>query len=159
MENLSDPEVQSWMHAQDDYTRRVIGSISGRAKLLARIKLLDESEPAEISDVRRLPNGRIFYLKKSAAGEVAKLYMRDGFVAKETLIADPSKYDAPGGPHNLIHVYFVSQDGRYVAVAGGHPGAYDALKVIDVAVRRRCTRHRATWRRALLAGRTGVGSH
>jgi prolyl oligopeptidase len=60
MENLSDPEVQAWMHAQNDYTRRVIGSISGRAKLLARIKLLDESEPAEITDVRRLPTGRIF---------------------------------------------------------------------------------------------------
>jgi prolyl oligopeptidase len=131
MENLSDPEVQAWMHAQDDYTRRVIWSISGRAKLLARIKLLDESEPAEISDIRRLPTGRVFYLKRSAAGEVAKLYMRDGFAGKETLIADPSKYDAPGGPHNSIHFYFVSQDGRYAAVAGGHPGAYDALKVID----------------------------
>ena len=44
MENLSDPEVQAWMHAQDDYTRRVIESISGRAKLLARIKF-SKSKP------------------------------------------------------------------------------------------------------------------
>ncbi len=57
MENLSDPEVQAWMHAQDDYTRRVIESISGRAKLLARIKLLDESEPAEFSGGRPLAPG------------------------------------------------------------------------------------------------------
>ena len=49
IENLADPEVHAWMHAaQDDYTRRVLASIPGRAKLFAHIKLLDESEPAEI---------------------------------------------------------------------------------------------------------------
>ena len=131
MENLSDPEVQAWMKAQNDYTRRLIGSISGRAKLLARIRLLDESEPAEISDVRRLPTGRVFYLKRSATEGVAKLYVRDGFAGKETLIADPSKYDVPGGPHVSISFYSVSQDGRYVTVGGGVSGGYLAAKVFD----------------------------
>jgi prolyl oligopeptidase len=133
MENLSDPEVQAWMHAQDDYTRRVLASIPGRAKLLARIKLLDQSEPAEVSDVRRLPNGRIFYLKKSSTAQVAKLYMRDGFAGKETLIADPSKYDVPGGPHVSIWFYSVSQDGRYVTVGGSIPGGYVGARVFDTA--------------------------
>jgi prolyl oligopeptidase len=41
MENLADPEVHEWMQAQNDYTRRVLASIPGRAKLFARIKLLD----------------------------------------------------------------------------------------------------------------------
>jgi hypothetical protein len=36
------------MQALNDYTRRVLASIPGRAKLFARIKSLDESEPAEI---------------------------------------------------------------------------------------------------------------
>jgi prolyl oligopeptidase len=131
MENLSNPEVQAWMKAQNDYTRRVLDSIPGRAKLLARIKLLDESEPAEISDVRRLPTGRIFYLKRSAAGEVAKLYLRDGLGGEEILVADPSKYDVPRGPHISIHFYWVSQDGRYIAVGGGSPAGDNAVKIID----------------------------
>jgi prolyl oligopeptidase len=30
MENLADPEVHAWMHAQNDYTGRVLASIPGR---------------------------------------------------------------------------------------------------------------------------------
>jgi prolyl oligopeptidase len=131
IENLTDPEVQAWMHAQNDYTRRVLGSISGRAKLLTRIKALNSSAPAEITNVRRVPGGRIFYLKRSAAEEVAKLYTREGLTGSEKLIADPSKYDVPGGPHNSIQFFFVSQDGHYVAVGGGHPGDYLSIKVFD----------------------------
>lgn len=131
MENLKDPEVQAWLKAQNDYTRLVLGRVAGRASLLARIKLLDESEPAEVSEIRRLPTGRIFYLKRLATGEVAKLYMRDSFAGKETLVADPSKYDVPGGPHISIHFYWVSQDGRYVAVGGGSTAGDNAVKIID----------------------------
>jgi prolyl oligopeptidase len=131
MENLGDPEVQAWMRAQNDYARRVLESIPGRAKLLARIKRLDESEPAEVSDIRRLPNGRIFYLRRSSTAEVAKLYMRDGLEGKERMLVDPSKYDIPGRPHVSISFYFVSQDGRYVTVGGSAPGGYVSARVFD----------------------------
>jgi hypothetical protein len=32
MENLKDPEVQTWMKAQNDYTRAVLESIPGRQR-------------------------------------------------------------------------------------------------------------------------------
>jgi hypothetical protein len=53
MENLNDLEVQSWMKAQNDYTRAVLASIPGRAQILDRLRELDKSAPADISDVRR----------------------------------------------------------------------------------------------------------
>src|ERR1700693_6265217 len=45
MERLDNPEVAKWMKAQNDYTRRVLGRMSGRDQLLARIEQLDKSVP------------------------------------------------------------------------------------------------------------------
>src|SRR6516225_12331311 len=50
MENLKDPEVQAWMKAQNDYTRAVLAGIPGRQQLLARIRELGQSAPAQVSD-------------------------------------------------------------------------------------------------------------
>src|SRR5690349_21331215 len=41
LEKTSDPEVTSWMKAQNDYTREVLASIPGRAKFLERVSALD----------------------------------------------------------------------------------------------------------------------
>ena len=43
MENLNDPDVQSWFKNQDAYTRATLASIPGRDKLLARIRELFKS--------------------------------------------------------------------------------------------------------------------
>jgi prolyl oligopeptidase len=61
MENLKGPEVQAWMKAQNDYTRAVLAKIPGRSQLLARIRELDRSAPAQVSYVRRLPGDVFLY--------------------------------------------------------------------------------------------------
>jgi hypothetical protein len=53
MEHLNNPEVAKWMEAQNDYTRRVLGRISGRDELLARIEQLDKSIPARVGGIVR----------------------------------------------------------------------------------------------------------
>jgi prolyl oligopeptidase len=132
MENLKDPEVASWFKAQNDYTRSALAAIPGRAALLERIKQLDESAPARVTDVRRLPGGRYFYQKRLASEDVAKIYMRDGLNSEEKLIVDPAKYATPGGPHDAISYYAPSLDGRYVAFGVSPAGSEDAvLRVID----------------------------
>ena len=77
MENLKDPEVQAWFAGQNDYTRAVLASIPGRAKLLARIRELDQSVPGG-----SFPNAcrEIFYLivKQLPTDDVSKLYLRSG---------------------------------------------------------------------------------
>jgi prolyl oligopeptidase len=133
MENLKDPEVAAWFKAQSDYTRSVLNSIPGRAALLARIKELDESAPARVTDLRRLPGGRYFYQKRLAAEDLAKLYVRDGLNGEEKLLVDPMKFASAGGPHVALSYYNPSLDGHYVGVGVSPAGSEDAvLHVIDV---------------------------
>jgi protease II len=75
MENLSNPEVQSWIKAQNDYARAVLASIPGRAKMRDRIRELDQSAPAFVSDLRHVPGDLYFYQKLPAGADIAKLYM------------------------------------------------------------------------------------
>ena len=45
MEDLKNPEVQGWMHAEADYTRATIDALPGRKALLDRIHDLSNSDP------------------------------------------------------------------------------------------------------------------
>ena len=78
MENLSNPNVTAWMKLQDDYTHSLLERIPGRAALLARIHELNNAVAARVEDVRRLPDGRYFYLKRLPQDNVFKLYVREG---------------------------------------------------------------------------------
>ncbi|PYQ13148.1 MAG: S9 family peptidase [Acidobacteria bacterium] len=131
MENLEDPEVQAWLKAQNDYSHSILGRIPGHAQLLARVKELDESAPSRVWGVRRLPSGRLFYLKALSQEPIFKLYMRDGLAGPEKLLLDPEKI-AAGNPPYAIDYYTPSNDGRYVAY-GVSPGGSEAavMHILD----------------------------
>lgn len=132
MEDLKNPEVAAWMKAQNDFTRAALARIPGRAELLARIKQLDESAPARVGGVKRLPGGRHFYLKALGKEPVFKLYMREGTSGTETLLVDPEKMSAPGGPPYALNYYAPSDDGRYVAYGVSPGGSENAvLHILD----------------------------
>jgi prolyl oligopeptidase len=134
MENLKDPAVEAWFKGQNDYTRSVLARIPGRAALLAKIKKLDESAPARVFDVRRLPGGRYFYQKRLASEDVPKIYMRDGLKGEEKLLVDPGTFVKSGGPHYAIDYYAPSLDGHYVAFGVSPAGSEDAvLHVMDTS--------------------------
>jgi len=137
LENLKDPEVEAWFKGQNDYTRAVLAGIPGRQELLARIKTLDESAPARVFDVRRLPGERYFYQKRLASDDVPKLYTRVGLNGPETLLIDPAKLPAPKGSHYSINYYGPSFDGHYVAYGISLSGSEDAtLHVMETATAR-----------------------
>jgi prolyl oligopeptidase len=132
LEDLANPEVAAWFKGQSDYTRAVLGRIPGRSAFLTRIKGLDESAPARITDLRRLPGDRYFYQKRLASEDVAKLYVRDGLKSDERLLVDPTKFMTAGGPHYVISYYAPSFDGKYVAAGISSAGSEDAvLRVFD----------------------------
>jgi len=134
MENLKDPQVEAWFKGQNDYARAMLARIPGRKALLERIKTLDESAPARVSDLRRLPNDRYFYQKRLASEDVAKLYTREGLAGAEKLVLDPQKFVTQGGPHWSINYYAPSFDGRYVVVGVSPGGSEDAVvHVVDLA--------------------------
>ena len=91
MENLDDPEVQSWFKAQNDYTRAVLASLPGRQQLLSRIVELDESSAADIGSLLRLPGNVYLYSKLLATEDTYKLYLRKGLTGAERLLLDPEQ--------------------------------------------------------------------
>ena len=123
MEDLKDPEVQAWMKAQNDYTRAVLASIPGRAKLLARIEELDQSVPRVRA--MRLPGDLYIISKRLPTEEVAKLYLRLGLKGEDKLLVDPEKVTlavtSRGKGKNRIMYFAPSRDNKYLAV-GIAPG-------------------------------------
>ncbi len=136
MEDLKDPQVEAWFKAQNDYTRGLLAKIPGRQALLARIKQLDESQPAFVSSAHVMPDGRIFFLKRLASEEVGKLYLREGWNGADRLLFDPTKFEA-GNAHYSINYISPSFDGHYIAVGVSQGGSEDAvLRVVDTATGR-----------------------
>jgi prolyl oligopeptidase len=134
MEDLSNPGVKSWLKAQNDYTHSQIGGIPGRTALLARIQELDNSATARVDSVRRLPDGRFFYLKRLPQDNTFKLYVREGLNAKETLLADPEKFAKAAGKPFGINYYEPSLDGNHVVVGLSAAGSEDAvIHVLETA--------------------------
>src|SRR5437016_2178658 len=96
LENLSDPEVQSWIKGQAQYARQKLSAIPSRDRLLERIVALDSGTPFRLRLQRRLPNGDLLYLKCLASENIDKLYVRDAKTEQERLLVDPDRFIAPG---------------------------------------------------------------
>jgi prolyl oligopeptidase len=134
LENLSDPKVMAWLKAQNDYTHSVLDRIPGREALLARIQELDNAVTARVDDVRRLPDGRYFYLKRLPRDNTFKLYVREGLTGKETLLCDPEKFAQASGKPFAINYYEPSWDGNRVACGLSAGGSEDAaIHVLETA--------------------------
>jgi len=140
MENLKDPEVETWFKAQNDYTLAVLDRIPGREKLLTRIRELDQSIP-QVS-ATRLP-GNIFIISKRLPSEdVRKLYLRNGLKGADRLLADPEKIkltaeDRAKGKSTIAGIA-VSPDGKLMVI-GITPGGSETnneLHVIEIATGR-----------------------
>lgn len=138
MEDMRNPELQSWMKAQADYSRAVLDSLPGRRAVLARFSALDQSAPVRVRDVRRFPGDRYFYLKTLAGENTAKLYMREGLTGRETLLVDPERMSAGGAsPRFSLSYYEPSWDGRLIAVGVAPNGSENTvIRVLETATGR-----------------------
>jgi prolyl oligopeptidase len=135
LEDLHDTAVVSWLHAQNDYTRRALDAIPGRAPLLARIHELSNTG-ASVGGVQ-LAGSRVFYFKRLPGEDVMKVYVRDSLGAPERLLVDPETLRRPGGPPWAVNYFAPSWDGHYLAY-GVSPGGSESaiLRVLDVATGR-----------------------
>src|SRR5476651_907986 len=119
MEDLKSPEVQSWMKAQNDYTRDYLGHLPGRDALIKRVESLDNA--ATRVGGLSLFGSRYFYYKMTPKDQTPKLYARDGLKGEERLLADPQVLGGTGKRYT-IGEFYPSPDGKLVAVeiaAGG----------------------------------------
>src|SRR2546426_7884226 len=113
LENVQDSAVLQWLHAQDNYTRRLLAAIPGHADLAARIHSLSNANPS--ISAPNFGGKRLFYFKRLPGEEVNKLYVRNSLGAPERLLVDPERLQQAGGPHWALDYYSASWDGRYVA--------------------------------------------
>jgi len=131
MENLSSPEVQSWMKAQNAYTRNYLDHLPNRTEFIRRIEALDDSS-TRVGEVEQAGD-HYFYLKLTAQDQTPKLYVRDGLHAPERLLADPGVLGQTGKRSTLSYFY-PSPDGKLVAVEIAAGGSEEGvLRIIDTA--------------------------
>jgi prolyl oligopeptidase len=129
MEDLSSPEVQSWMKAQNAYTRDYLDHLPGRDALVKRIEALDNAS-TRVGPVEHR-GSRYFYLKTRPQDQTPKLYVRDGLDAPERLLADAQVIGGPGKRYTISDFY-PATDGKFVAVEIAAGGSEEGvLRVID----------------------------
>jgi prolyl oligopeptidase len=136
MEDLKSPEVQSWMKAQNDYTRDYLGHLPDRDALIKRVESLDNAA-TRVGGVG-LYGTRYFYFKMTAADQTPKVYVRDGLKGEERLLADPQVLGMVGAkvtgkpPRFTITDFYPTPDGKLAAVEVAAGGAEEGvLRVID----------------------------
>lgn len=130
LEDVKSVDSQAFFLAQDEYARKTLASIPGRAALIGRIR---ELSAAQVT-VRNLAlaGGKVFYLKLAAGQETPVLCVREGFAGVEHVLVDPGRISPEAG-RAAINWYHPSPDGRYVAYGISHGGTEDAtLRVLEV---------------------------
>ena len=134
LEDLKSPNVRAWAKTQNDYTRRMLDSIPGRAKVLAEIQRLDSATASEAQNVRWLADGRLLVLRKPSGEQIGKLFLRSGLEGTEALLVDPEDWRRrTGKPHNVSY-FRASPDGRKLAVGIAEAGSEEAvLHLFDLA--------------------------
>ncbi|MCI5121469.1 MAG: S9 family peptidase, partial [Candidatus Electrothrix sp. AUS4] len=76
MENLQDPEVQTWFKSQADYARSVLDDIPGRQLLIDKMREFDKRKTSIINYLFITDNDLYFYLKTTPEDETGKLFYR-----------------------------------------------------------------------------------
>ncbi|MCP4274497.1 MAG: S9 family peptidase [Gammaproteobacteria bacterium] len=133
MENMDEPYVQEWFKGQADYATKVLHEMPGRQELLARIKELDKNKQFRIFSIDRKPDGTVFYKKRKAGENIAKLYWVDPKTKEEKLLLDPESLKSEDNLHFSMGSYKPSPDQKYVvyglAQGGSEETVYHVMEV------------------------------
>jgi len=132
MEEMSDPEVVSWMEANDRYTRDWLQAFSRRGEVKARVGSIIRSDSPDyygithrgetlFAMVRRPPKQQPFLAALHSLSDPEAL----------RILVDPNEIDPAG--HTSIDFYVPSHNGRFVAVSLSKGGTEDGtLSIYDV---------------------------
>jgi len=132
LENIKDPEVQSWMKGQANYTRTTLDSLPGRADLLKQIQGLMGQDLRRTHYVRR--GNRLFYYLMEPGANLPKLAYRDGMDGQEHVLVDPAKLATDSAHHFALDWYSPSRDGRYLAYGVSEGGSEQSvLHILDIS--------------------------
>lgn len=130
MEDLKDPEVQKWLKAQSDYSRKILDNIPVRQQLIDKMLEFDKRKSERIYRLRITENDHYFYLKRTPIDETGKLFHRVGYEGKEKLLFDPEKYDNDTTKKYVINSLSPSIKGENIAFEIAPDGSESSILLI-----------------------------
>lgn len=134
MEDVKSPEVQAWLRAQGEVTRQTLDRIDLRERLLKRIEELSTASGDSIYSVVRMPQDRVYYLKRPKGEKQFKLMMRIGLSGADQVLVDPELDARRTGVPHAVNFFVPSWDGRHVAYGMSAGGSEDAsLYILNIA--------------------------
>lgn len=133
LEDLNNPEVESWFKQQADFSNATMNTISGRDELIAEWRKLDNLIPANYSNIVR-EGGRLFFQKRMPGEKVSKVYYRENMNSPEILLFDPLTFIK--GKTLSVEDAIPSYDGKKLLISYAENGAEIAtIQVMDVATK------------------------
>ena len=124
LEDGDDPEVQAWVAAQNERTRRVLDAEPSRPDWHARLVELMSLPVVQSADVR---GDRLVLLEREAGAQQARLVVRSlaDPSAEPVVLADPA--DGVDDAAIAVDWYHVSHDGALVAFGVSEGGTEDSV--------------------------------
>ncbi len=134
LENLDNPQVQTWMKEQSDEARSILQRIPGRSALIEKMHDFDSRKSSKVYNLSITDNNRYFYLKETPTDETGKLFVRDTFKGKESLLFDSRAFFAKSGKEYVISGVSASDNGENIAISVSANGSEESIILImDVA--------------------------
>ena len=134
LENLKSTTTLAWLKAKGDEAAAQLARIAGRDAMAQRIAELAAASGDSIRQVVRMPDDRVFFLRRKSGETQFALVMRDGANGSERVLVDPTVLARADGVPRAINYFRPSWDGKLVAFgisAGGSENA--TLEVIESA--------------------------
>lgn len=132
MEDLTNPEVQSWFKNQSDYSNSIISKIPHREDLFNRMKEVQKMNGDTFGSVLERQNV-YFYTKTKKDENLSKLYSRDLSTGKETLIFDPETL----GKNTQITNFNIDSKAKKIAILLSKSGGEICdLKIFDLTTKK-----------------------
>ena len=133
LENLKDPEVESWFHSQANFTDSILDKIPGQDSILKDIQSWNTSAPGGSWNIK-IAGGKYFYYKADPAENSANIYSRDLNNPTETLVFDSKLY---AKLKKYVVSYSLNYDGSmlllFMAEQGNEIGD---LRIFDVKTKK-----------------------
>jgi prolyl oligopeptidase len=118
LEDLNQPEVQTWFKAQANFSNDIIGKIKGRDTLFNRMKQIQKMG-GDLYGTILQRGDNYFYTKTKKEERLSKLYSRPIPNGQEILLFDPETFKAG----TQIIAFEPSSDGKLVAMSLAEGGA------------------------------------
>jgi prolyl oligopeptidase len=130
LEDMKNPDVNTWFKAQADLTNATMNTIAGRDELIAEWRKLDKLQPAAYSSIVK-EGGRTFFKKRTPGEKVAKVYYRENSKSPEILLFDPLTFIA--GKTLSVETIIPSYGGKKLLIRYSENGAeVSTLRILDV---------------------------